>query len=268
MVDKSEKVVWLARLGYFARGLIYALLGYLALTAGGAGEASQGANGAFQALRHIPAGVEILYVVAAGLVGYALFRLSTALLDTENHGTDAKGLAQRGGYLVSAIVYLFLAYTALQYAGLSHSGGGGGNGAQKAAGTVLQFGLGGVVLAIVGIGLLIAAFAQAAKAWTASFMQRVSSRAPWPICWIGRIGYATRAVVFAIIGWSLVHTGLFSRNDGEVKSLGGAISTLRGHGVLFILLAIGLLLFGVFSMLLARYRIIPDPEPKRRLGLA
>ena len=37
-----------------------------------------------------------------------------------------------------------------------------------------------------------------------------------------------------------------------------AVASLAGEGAIFTLVAIGMLAFGLFSLILARYRIIPD----------
>lgn len=64
----------------------------------------------------------------------------------------------------------------------------------------------------------------------------------------------------ALIGWSLLRTAWFGESQ-EVVSLGKAINNLRDMETGFQFVAAGLLLFGVFSIITARYRIIPDPTP-------
>ena len=71
MVDKSEKFSWLVRVGYAARGLTYFLLGYLAL---GARAPDEGNQAVFEMLQDVPGGTAILYVMAVGLLAYALFK--------------------------------------------------------------------------------------------------------------------------------------------------------------------------------------------------
>ena len=78
---------------------------------------------------------------------------------------------------------------------------------------------------------------------------------------LGGIGYIARAVVFLVIGWSLINAGLLSGDAEQVKTLGDAVASLAGQGIVFTLVAIGLLVFGLFSLVLARYRIIPDIDP-------
>src|SRR5688500_13228558 len=113
MVDKSEKFGWLVRLGFAARGLVYLLIGVLALTAN---REQTGPEGAFNLLQGAPLGAPILYLAALGLVGYALFRLCSLLFDVENHGADGKGIAHRIGHGGSGVAHLALAWMAFQFA--------------------------------------------------------------------------------------------------------------------------------------------------------
>lgn len=260
MVDKSEKYRWLVRLGFAARGVVYLLLGYLFLASTGQSQAEQGARGVFNYLQEVPGGTPILYLCALGLVGYALYRLSSLLFDTENYGRDKMGIAQRLGHGASGLAHLVLAFTAFQFArGNQQSSGGGG--AQQATNTIMSMEFGAIVIGILGLCFLGAALAQAKKAVTGDFMQRVSPRAPGFTKIVGHAGFAARTVVFAVIGWSFVQSAWLS-SSSQIKTLGEAISSLRDNGVPFTLVAIGLLLFGVFSLVMARYRTVPDLGPE------
>jgi hypothetical protein len=254
MVDKSEKFSWLVRLGYAARGLTYFLLGYMALgTRIGGGD---GNTAVLDMLQDVPLGTPLLYLMALGLAGYVVFKLASAIGDVQNRGTDTKGIAKRIGDGASAVAYSILAYTALEFAqGTRHSAEGGQS--QETAGTVLDWALGDLIIGLIGLGFLIGAFMQAKDAVTGSFMHRVSPRAPNVIEPIGRAGHAARAVVFALIGWSLVQAAWLD-SEAQVKGLGDALLSLRESGTIYTLIAVGLMLFGVFSMAVSRYRIIPD----------
>ena len=257
MVDKSEKFNWFVRLGYFSRAILYTVLGLVALTS--AGKIAEGTNGVFQAIQDYPAGTVILWIMVVGLVAYALFRFCSPLFDIENNGSDTKGWGKRIGHAGSGIAHLALAYSAYKFATSdTGSGGGSGGGAQEAASGVLSFELGGIVLGLLGIALFIAAFHQAKKGITGSFMHRISPRAPDFTRWLGGAGFLARGVVYVVIGWSLFQAGFMSGGSGQVKTLGDAVASLAGGGIIFTLTAIGLLLFGIFSLILARYRIIPE----------
>jgi hypothetical protein len=257
MVDKSEKFRWLVRLGFAARGLVYLLIGYIALTAE-RGDASP--EGALDWLQDIPLGTPLLYLSALGLLGYALFRLASLLFDIENYGSDRKGMAQRIGHAASGVAHLALAWTALQLARGSTDRPSGGS--EEAAATLMAFPFGSLLLGLVGLGFIAAAAAQAKSAVSADFMKRMAADAPTFVEPVGRAGHAARAVIFLIIGWSLVQSA-WIESSAQVKTLGEAVGSLAGQGLLFTLVAVGLLLFGVFSLLLARYRIVPDFDARR-----
>lgn len=255
MVDKSEKFDWLVRVGYFSRAILYFVLGLIALTR--ADEIAEGTNGIFRAIEDYPAGTAILWIMAIGLVAYALFRFASLFFDIENNGSDAKGWATRIGHGGSGIAHLALAYSAYKFAS-SEGGGSSGDGAQHAVSGVLSMDFGGTVLGLLGIAFLAAAVHQAKKGVTGEFMHRISARAPDATRWLGGAGYLARGVVYLVIGWSLIRAGFMSSGAGEVKTLGDAVASLAGEGFVFTLTAIGLMLFGLFSLVLARYRIIPD----------
>lgn len=257
----SNKFEFLVRIGYFSRAVLYITLGLIAF--GAIGQISEGTEGIFQTVDRIPGGSVLLWILVVGLVSYALFRFASPIFDIEHNGSDIKGWAQRIGHAGSGIGHLALAWTAYTFATGSPSDGG--SGASDAAAGVLSVQMGGVVIGLLGIGFGLAALAQAEKAVTASFMKRISPQAPDQTRWLGRAGYATRAVVFGVIGWSLIETGFLSQGATNVKTLGEAVASLAEMGWVFTAIALGLLLFGLFSLVLARYRIIPELDADARI---
>lgn len=149
MVDTSRNFRLLVRLGYAARGLVYILLGYLALSS--TGKASAGPESSFDLLQDVALGSAVLYAAATGLLAYAIYKLIAALGDLERHGSEAKGIAQRIGYFASGLAHTVMAWTAFQFAhGDKQSTSGDGSGA--AASTVISWGLGAMVLGLIGAG--------------------------------------------------------------------------------------------------------------------
>lgn len=256
MVDKSEKFSWLVRVGYFSRAILYFVLGLVALTS--ADRIAEGTNGIFRAIDDYPGGSVILWIMVVGLAAYALFRFCSPLFDIENQGSDTKGWGKRIGHGGSGIAHLALAYSAFQFAGQDSSGASGGGGAQEAASGILSAEFGGALLGILGIAFFIAAVFQVKKGVTGEFMNRISGSAPSATRWLGGAGYISRGVVYTVIGWSLFKAGFMSGGAEQIKTLGDAVASLAGEGFIFTLTAIGLMLFGLFSLVLARYRIIPE----------
>ena len=259
MVDKSEKFHWLVRTGFAARGITYLLLGYIALST--RGDAEGGGSAVYDYIQEVPFGTPILWVMTLGLLAYVAFRLMCAISDLQHRGADATGIMKRIGDAASAVAHMFLAYACYQFATGEKRSSEGEGGGQEMAGSILQMEIGWILIILVGFGFLVGAFMQAKAAWTAHFMHRISSRAPSITKPIGRAGHFARSVVFLLIGWSMVH-GAWAEEKERVAGLGEAILSLRDNGLIYTLVAIGLVMFGIFSLFTARYRIIPDFGPE------
>lgn len=261
MIDKLRQLETFARAGWFARGVVYCLLAYIALTGAGASDASP--QGVFRSVQDMPGGSVLLALLAAGLALYGAYRLYGAVMDSEGKGDDAKGIAIRIGYAASGIAHFLLTYAAIRLA-TGQAGSSGSDKEQEAAGMMLDLPLGQTVLGAVGLCFLAAAVHQATKAWTTEFMKGVAAGAPEWVVPVGRAGLAARAVVFAVIGISLVRAGWFGA-AGEVKGLGDALSSLNDNPELYLLVAFGLFLFGVHSFVEARWRRIRNEDVVSRL---
>lgn len=264
MPQITSKFEFLVRAGYLSRAVLYLVLGLIAL--GAIGQISEGTHGIFETVYEMPGGKLLSWVLAIGLIGYAIFRFASVAFDIEHNGSDWKGWGQRLGHGASGIGHLALAWTAFTFATGTASSAGTNGGSEAAAG-ILSVEMGGVLIGLIGVGFFLAAIAQGAKAVTTSFMQRISSDAPDQTIWVGRAGHATRAIVFAIIGWSVLKTAIGQAGASNVKTLGEAVASLAGTGWVFTLVAIGLLMFGLFSLVLARYYIVPELDPKRHIPI-
>jgi hypothetical protein len=256
MADAPEQFSWLVRFGYAGRGVVYLLLGWLALAT--RIRIDGGNQAVFNMLQKMPLGRIALGALVIGLAGYVAFRLLCVVCDIENRGSDWKGWLRRLASLPPAVAYSIVAYSALRFAlGLKH--GVGESQTRASVHSALDWSLGKVAIGIVGMGFLVAAAAQVRQAVTGHFMHRVSGRA---LAWVealGRIGFAARAEVFAIVGWSLVRAAWW-HHSREAKGLGEALVSLRSSGLLYTVVVVGLMVFGAFSFIVARYLIVPRVE--------
>lgn len=247
----------IARAGFLARAVVYLMLGWIALAA--RARADEGQNAVFDELRDMPGGSALLIATAAGLFAYGFYRLATAALDLDGKGNDANGIMARMGALFSGLAHCALGYSALQFLSAIKKSGGADDRSHDAARTLLDLPLGPVLVGVVGAYFLLIAASQARTGWKASFMKQISSNAPKITCTLGRIGHLARAAVFAVIGWSFIRSAWLEDED-QARAIGGALGYLRANHWLFLIVAVGLLVFGVFSLILARYRIVPKVD--------
>jgi hypothetical protein len=204
----------------------------------------------------------LLAIMAIGFFAYAAWRLCEAWLDSEGHGSDGTGSAARLGGAASGLIHLALGFTAAK---LASGSGGSGGGAEGGAATALSFPGGQTLLIAAAILLLAAGLYQLAKAARADFLRHLdpeAARQPW-VKWAGRGGYAARGVVFIVMAGFLWQAG---RQDSasEAGDMGQALASLPA--TLQMMVAAGLFLFGLFSLVEARYRRINDPQVMERLN--
>ena len=248
-----------ARLGLAARGVLFIVIGILAFrVAFGHYEDQASQNGALHQIASQPGGKVLVWIVAIGLIGYALWRLVSAAFGpvADPVATDAK---QRVKALAEGIGYGAVAVIAVKVAtGSSSSSSGGG---QKQAATVLswpggQFLVGLVAVVIIGVGLY-----YIHDGWTADFTKELklgelSPTARKAVIALGRFGRVAQGVVFGIIG-VLVMVAAVQFDPDKAKGLDGALKALAaepyGRWVLAII-ALGFLAYGVYGLTEAKLR--------------
>ena len=253
----------LARLGYAAKGIVYILVGWLAAGAArGLGEVPSGSEHVFASVLDQPFGRALLAIIALGLIGYTLWRLVAAVADPERKGSDAKGLAVRAYYLGSAVVHGALAAGAVRLVLGGRSDGGNGDEMPTHTATLMHQPFGRWLVGLVGAAFLVAAVHQARLALGRYRKKLKPYRLPeWAQPAVGPVvgfGLMARGLVFAIVGGFLVLAAWHARPE-EARGLGGALRTLLAQPAgpwLLGLVAAGLAAYGVFNLLMARYRSI------------
>jgi uncharacterized membrane protein YidH (DUF202 family) len=250
--------------------VVYLIVGGLAVLAAlGQGGQTTDTQGALTTLLTQPFGKILLAIVAVGLIGYALWRVVQALADVDHHGTDPKGLAIRGGVLVSAVTHTLLAVFALSLIFGWGSSGGGDSGARNWTAWLMQQPFGRWLVGLIGLVIVGAGIAHMIKGYRARFerflqMDPATLDKVSPVC---RFGLIARGVVFVIIGGFLIVAAV-EFSSAEARGLQGALETLQQQPYGWILLgivALGLVAFGVYSLIEAWYRRIDAPATGRAI---
>jgi hypothetical protein len=259
-VTRTSLFEGLARAGYAARGVLYCLIGVLAIRlAEGAGTQPASQQGALRTIAHQPFGRALLVLMAIGLGGYALWRLAQALVGETPEAGKHSALDRIGG-LGSAIAYgAFCAVAIALLVGSPSTG----HGPQRATADVLGWPAGRALVGAAGALFLIVAAYQAYLGVSRRFLDDSKtsemSRAVRRIftC-IGVTGLLARAVAFALIGVFLVKAAV-EYDPHDAVGLDGALSRLTTHAygsALLLIVASGLIAFGVYSLADARFRKI------------
>jgi len=255
-------LVRLGRLGYAAKGMVYVVMGFLATEAAvGIGGGTTDSRGALRTIGEAPFGKVALVIVMIGLFGYAAWRLTSALTDTERRGDDASGIALRIGDAVRGVAYGSLAIWTLRF--LTSSQASDANQTRSATDRLLAMPGGRWMVIAVGLGVIAYAVYQIFRAVSGKFLKRLdlSSAGKETKLWVdrmGRFGIGARAIVFGMIGVLLVRAG-WTYDPSKVGGIGQSLNALASQPlgrILFGAVALGLIAFGVFELATARYRVM------------
>jgi len=269
--DHRDAIEKGARLGYLARAAVFMTIGYFAFRTAFAHGNTLSEEEAISRIVGSPFGGVMLVLLVIALPCFALWRFVQALFDADGYGRDAKGIFTRIGRFVSGLAYTFLAlYAASLLFGVSLGGGEGGSQILDRWGPVF----GPWFTLPAGLVMLGVAGAQVKKAFDGSFLRFLSlppKHARWMIA-LCRFGLAARGLVFAAIAvlfftgasrWTPDHTPGLEDALGEIGSWPYGWMILSATGL-------GLVAFGLYALLLARYGHIrsPDLDPREAIRKA
>jgi hypothetical protein len=251
------------RAGYLARGVVYAIVGGLAVqVALGQGGRTTDTEGALSTVAHQPFGLVLLSLLAVGLLGFAAWKLIQAWKDPDGRAKPGKSRAvARTGYAVSALLHFGLASAALRMVLGGHGSRSGNARAQAWTARLMEEPGGRLWVAVVGLTIAGYGVYQLYRAAKRKFEQKLELGRLRPetrtwVCRVSALGISARGVVFLVIGGFLVQAAA-RESPGRARGLDGALAALarQPHGdVLLGLVAVGLLAYAVYQFTEARFR--------------
>jgi uncharacterized protein DUF1206 len=259
-VERTSAFDVLARAGFIARGVVYGVIGILAIKlAIGAGGKTTDQSGALRTIAHQPFGKVLLVLVAIGLAGYSLWRLLHALL---GHGPERSDSGfERAAALGSGIAYGAICAVAVEI--LLGSGSGKSGHASKATAGVLGWPGGTWLVGIAGALFIGIALYQGYRGLTQGFLkdaktEKMSDATRKWYKLVGTCGHLARAVVFGLVGVFMIKAAV-DFHPTKAVGLDGALAKLahQSYGsALLGIVAAGLVAFALYSLADARYRRI------------
>jgi hypothetical protein len=256
----SPLLRFLERLGYAARGALYAVMGLLALGIAlrvGGGETTD-LSGSLVFLVGNQFGKVVMIVMAIGLAAYSLWGFIRAIYDPLHRGSDASGYMARLGFVTSAVSYAGLVVLALQL--LAGSGGASNDSTKTTIASVLTHPGGGwatILIGVVAIGVGLGQFLEAYRATFARDLKGTEMKETERkrAIALGRFGMFARGVVFLVIGWFIVQAGVH-HDPSQVQGFGGAFQFLLNQPfgrVVLGIIALGFVALGLHSFACARW---------------
>ncbi len=261
-------VVTVAKVGWVAKGIVYALLGFLAVPIalhgsgaddGGTGSTQASQSGAVARIAESSAGALALWLVAIGLFFYVAWRLVCVVLPA---GNGAKAWVTRIGYVVSAVVYVTLAWTAISFArdnpAQPAQGGTEDSRIERFTRSLMEHSAGRWAVGLIGLVVIAIGVAFIVRGVTADFRKELEPGGVRPfseqtITRLGQVGWVGRGLMMMIVGWFLTQAAIHFA-AAEAKGIDGALREATGStlGTLLVLfVAVALIVYGAFCVISA-----------------
>lgn len=245
----------LARLGFAVSGVVHVVIGYTAgrlAWGGGGGQADQ--SGALASLASNPGGLVLMWVIVVGLLALSLWQLTLVVAPSVGDG-DVTDRIKAGG---KAVMYTALAFTALQFAVGSGSSSSSEKSSQDFTSTLMQQPAGRWLVGAVGVGVIVVGGYHVYKGVSRGFLESLEEDPGRAATVLGMVGYPAKGLVLALVGLFFLVAAVQKQSE-EASGLDGALKSLREQPFgpyLLMLVALGLVAFGVYCFARARHQKI------------
>jgi hypothetical protein len=254
--------VWMARLsrfGFGARAVTYVLLAYLSIrVAFGQSSWETDREGAMRTIARQPLARPILVALAVGFASYGVWQLSIAAFGrSARAGSDRLG--RRTLALANGVLYGFFCASAVAFAlGSSRAPAGGNKPEVDWTGKVMRHTFGRPLVGAVGIALIVTAVVLVWLRLSGKHeveLRQTSSRTRRYAERLGDFGSTARAVILGAAGVFFIQAAVHF-NPRKAKGLDGTLKSFAHTPAgpsLLVLVAAGLVAFGLYSLAEARY---------------
>ena len=243
-----------------ARGAIYILIGVLAvqIASGSSGKQADTA-GALHTVASHPGGIFVLWLLAVGFAGLTIWRFAEAVYGQPGPGGRKAG--KRLGSLARAVLYAFICGSIVSFILVTGGATSSNTQSKDATARLMAHGGGRLLVALIGIGLAVGGVAVALYGIRKKFvkhlhMAQMSRRTAKVVKALGVVGNLARGVVFFVAGVFLFDAAV-SFNPQKAQGIDGSLlklaTTPLGPGLL-VAVALGLVIFGIYSVCEARWR--------------
>jgi hypothetical protein len=257
----STPMTWLARIGLTARGVVYLVMGWLAVLVATGGRANVDQRGALTEVLAAPFGTVLVWLLTLGFAAYALWRLSEAAFGVTG---EPRGAGPRLKSLARAIAYAALAVTSVSLLNGSRGTQAGKQG--HLAATVMSQTGGRWLVAFVGLAVVAAGLVMVREGWSAKFLRyfgHLPTTLRSTVVVLGRVGTVARGIVFAVAG-VLVVLAAWTATAAKAGGIDQAFKSLlaQPYGTVLVAgLGLGLIVFGVYGLAEAAWRRVTDGDP-------
>lgn len=243
-----------ARVGYAVDGILHIVIAILALTValgtGGGKKADQA--GALATVADQPAGVALLWVMAAGLAALALWQLTETVLPS---GTE-DGITDRIKTGAKAVIYGFLSVTAAKFAMGNASGSDSRRSSRGFTATLMDAPAGRFLVAAIGVAVICVGGYYVYKGLSRKFTDDLKGSTGTAVRTIGVVGHVAKGIAFGVVG-ALFIAAAIHHKPKEAAGMDAALRTLKEQPfgpILLGIVAVGLAAFGVYCFVRARWQ--------------
>lgn len=266
---QDKKTTWIdyvARFGYAAKTVVYISLGILTLFAAMSYMSTDNLTqkDVFHEILQKPFGHILLTLVSIGLFSYALWRLIQAIKNTEGlDNAKFKDVLMRIFFVFSAMTYAaggWLAFKVLRGSESQSSSQEKGS-SETLAAELMGYSWGVWLVGLVGLLIITFAFVQFKHAYKGDFMEkferwRMSAKEKSASCLAGQLGYAARGILYVLVGGFFIQAA-YQHDSSEAGGLKEALAEIVDQPFgqwLLAIMAIGLIMFGIFCAFESVYR--------------